>query len=364
VLRVGDGPNAQVAIHRVVRERAPWWPRRTAHAILANHGDFATFTTNFMPGGTGMAAWLAARDIDVWGLDRRWTQAPLDGDLSDFDAMSLDQELDDVGIALAFVRAVRMSPEQITLVGFSRGGELGYFYASREATRPAWQRHVSGIVPLDVYASVSPADEDIRQFWCANAAAEYDYLAQGVTDSPNSFQIDLGGGALNAPDAPNDIFTDPPLTNREAMLLLVGQTYLFFPASPLYHLSAPVVDADGTATALRVSDETVIDTWLASAPPHESMREAADTDQLLCENTELPLSRIHVPVFLIGAAGGYGAHAIYSTTQVSSTDVTTLILRQLSPQDEAEDLGHGDLLYAPAAPQLAWQPLLHWLQEH
>jgi hypothetical protein len=361
-VRVGDTPNAQLVIHRVVRERAPWIARRTPHAILANHGDFAKFTTNFMPGGTGMAAWLAARDIDVWGLDRRWASAPADADISDFDAMSLDQELDDVGVALAFARAMRLSPEQIDLVGFSRGGELGYFYAQREGTQPAWQRHVKGLVPLDVYASVAPDQTDTIAFWCETAAAEYDALAQGFPDAPNQFQIDIGTGDRDDPDATNIYF--PRRTNHEAMLLFVGQTYAFFPASPLYHLSAPVIDADGDATALRVTDDAVIDTWLTSAPVHESMREAADTDQLTCANTTRPLSTIHVPVFLLGMAGGYGALALYSTTQVSSTDVTTLIVHQLGSDDVAEDLGHGDLLYAPDAATFAWQPLLDWLRAH
>lgn len=376
---VGDGPNAVLHIHRVVRERAPWLPRPSTGAIMLMHGDFATFATNFAPvlgdppsSAAGMATWLAERDIDVWGVDRRWTQAPETGaDVSDFAAMGLDQELDDIAVSLAFARGVRRvtdaSADRLTLVGFSRGGELAYFYASREATRPAEQRHLKGLVPLDVYVSLSPADEDLRQFYCEAAPAEYDLLAGGFVDSPNDLQILLGRLALSAPDDPSPSELFPGMTNREAMLAFVGQTFELFPASPHYHLSAPVIDG-GVVTALRSSPEGVVDRWLAGAAPHQSMREAADTDALTCGDAPLPLdvplSRIRLPLFLIGAAGGYGDHAVFSTTQVGSTDVTTLVIRQLPVEREAEDFGHADLLFSPEAPSLAWQPLLAWLRRH
>jgi len=376
ILRVGDGPNARVRVDRVVRERAPWLPRRTTAAVMMLHGDFATFVSNFAPAAgnppsstTGLATWLAERDIDVWGPDRRSTLAPETGaDVSDFDAMSLDQELGDVGTALAFARGVRLvtdaSTDRMTLIGFSRGGELAYFYASRDAARPAALRHVKGLVPLDVYVSLSPADEDLRQTFCGFAAAEYDALAQGFADSTNDFQLAVGRLALSAPDDPSPF--NPARTNRQVMLRFLGQTYVFFPATPLYHLNAPVLD--GLPTGLRLSSEDVVAHWLAQSPMHSSMREAADTDALTCGDAPLPidvpLSRIRVPLLLIAAAGGYGDHAVFSTTQVSSTDVTTLVIRQLPPEREAEDIGHADLLFAPDAVQLAWQPLLAWLRRH
>jgi hypothetical protein len=73
---LGDTPNARIRIHRVVRERAPFWPRPTVAGILFLHGDFATFTTNFALEPTSIASYLAARDIDVWGVDRRANTAP------------------------------------------------------------------------------------------------------------------------------------------------------------------------------------------------------------------------------------------------------------------------------------------------
>jgi pimeloyl-ACP methyl ester carboxylesterase len=376
-LRVGDTANAKLGLHRVVRESAPWQPRATAQAAMLLHGDFATFFTNFAPSlGTpassvsGLAAFLAQKDIDVWGLDRRWTQAPAEGaDLSDFADMGLVQELDDIGRALAFARTTRLvtgsGAERLTLLGFSRGGQLAYAYTASEADRPDWQRHVKGLVPLDVYAEIAPADEALCQFLCANADYEREALAAGAVDSDNSFFIALGSLARTAPAEPSPLF--PPFTNRGALLTIVGQTYQFAPYTPLYHLISSVVEND-VVTGVRESPEDAVSAWLAGAAPHQSLRESAESDALWCGQGPLPinlaLDRIQVPLFYLGAAGGFGDHGLYSTTRVGSTDVTTLVVRRFGPDREAEDFGHGDLLFANDAPALAWQPLASWILAH
>lgn len=370
-LRVGTGPNSRIRIHRVVRELAPWVPRPTTAAIVLMHGDFATFRSNFDASSAGMATWLATRNVDVWGIDRRWTLAPVEADLSDFGAMGLVQELEDIAHALTFVRGVRLvtsgSADRVTLSGFSRGGALAYFYASREAARPAALRHVKGLVPLDVYVSLSPADEEQRAYFCGVAADEAAQLAAGEVDVSNALQIEIGQAALTAPDAPSPYAPYWP-TNRDLLLWFAGQTYEAFTPTPTYHLNGPVLGADGLPTGLRYASETVVATWFASAPPHQSLRESVDTDALTCGDAPLPadvpLARIRVPLFLIAAAGGYGDRAVFSTTQVSSTDVSTLVIRRLPVADELEDFGHADLLYSPDAAALAWQPLLGWLRTH
>ncbi len=366
VLPVGDGPNAKLTIHRVVRERSAWQPRRSEHAFVLNHGDFSTFWTNF----DRLAPWLAARDIDVWGIDRRWTHAPEgDADVSDFATMGLGEELDDIGVALAFVRGVRLvtngSTERVVLGGFSRGGQLAYYYASREAALPQALRHIDGLVPLDVYASISPADEDRRQYFCGLAADEYSWYDAGIIDGPNTFQLDVGRLALSAPTEESPYAFFPGQTNLGMLYTLVGRTSIFFAPNPVYHLNAPVID--GRIVDLRYAEETTLATWLANAAPHQSILEQAETDAMLCNEApplDLPLSRIRVPLLLVAAAGGYGERALYSTTQVSSTDVTTRVIRLLPVEQEAEDFGHADLLYAANAPELAWQPLLSWLNQH
>ena len=49
---------------------------------------------------------------------------------------------------------------------------------------------------------------------------------------------------------------------------------------------------------------------------------------------------------------------------MSSTDVSTLVIRRLPVEREAEDFGHADILFGHDAATLAWQPLLSWLRGH
>lgn len=367
-LPVGATPNARVRVHRVVREQAPWQPRRTAHAVMLLHGDFANFVSNFVPtlgepasSAPGLAPYLVSRDIDTWGVDRRWTLPGVDGDVSDFGAMGVQQELGDIAIALAFARAQRALTDhdagRLVLGGFSHGAELAYAYAAADG------RHISGVAALDIYYDLAPEDAALREAACTNAAAGQEALAQGFTDSDNSFFITVGSLARSAPDEESPVF--PPFTNRQLMLLLAGQTYQLAPYTPVYHLAAPVLDAEGNVTGLRESSEERVSAWFAGATPHQAFRETVELDSLWCGQQPRPeLANIRVPLLYIGAAGGFGDHGLYSTTRVSSTDVTAFVVRRFGPLREAEDFGHGDLLYAADAPTLAWEPLARWLRHH
>lgn len=375
-VKVGDDTNARLRLHRVVRERAPWVPRSTVAGVMMLHGDFATFLTNFAPTlGTpastagGVAPYLAALGIDVWGVDRRWTTVPLDGAVDDFGDMGFAQETEDIGHALALARALRLATGsglgQMTLAGFSRGGQLAYAYAALEATRPAWARHLRSLVPLDVFAVVPPEEEDTRAYFCEGAAFERDLIAEGFIDSDNLFVKDVGALALSAPTEPSPYFGR--FDNIGALRLFAGQTYLFFPATPVYHLNGGDLSG-GLITSLRESSESVVATWFAGAPPHQALQESADGDALWCGEGTLPvpyaLEKIRVPLFYLGAAGGFGDHGLHSTTLVGSREVRTQVVRRFGPEREAEDFGHADLLYAADAAVLAWQPLAAWILEH
>lgn len=373
-LSLGDGPNARLQLHRVVREAAPWVPRPTAGGAMLLHGDFSTFVTSFLPTlgdpespAPGLAPYLAAQGLDVWGVDRRWTLAT--DDVSDLAGMTVSQELDDLRAALALARAARAATGQggdpLALVGFSHGAQLAYTYAAAEGARPPAQRHVDALVPLDFYASFAPEDEALRAAACENAALERDLVAGGAIDSPNDFLIAAGQLARTAPDEPSPLL--PGATNRGAMLTLVGQTYLFAPFAPAYHLAAPILDGEAAA-GLAESPEPAIAAWLAGAAPHQAMIEAADLDALLCGQAPLPVSaplgNIRVPLLYIGAAGGIGSLGLHSTAQVASADVARLVVQRFAPDRRAEDFGHADLLFAADAPALAWQPLAAWLLHH
>jgi hypothetical protein len=371
---IGAEPNAALRLHRVVRERAPGVARRTAQVAVLLHGDFSTFVTNFLPtAGTpaspapGLARYLAEAGFDVWGLDRRWALPGPTDDVSDFAQVGVAQMVDDTLLALTAIRAVRTvegnRAARLPLVGFSHGGQLAYLVASVDAARPAWARQVRAVAALDFYGAIDPAQPDLRQFFCDNAAFTDEVLAAGVTDFPNDFFIDLGALAAAAPSAPSPYL--PDLDNRGALAVVLGQTFLFAPFSPWYHLLAPTVDAQGEVTGYAAVDEAAASAWLAGATAHQAARESGDFDRLLCGEgampIDAPLARIQIPVLYLGAAGGAGELGVYTTTQVSSTDVTAIVARRHPPGEEVQDVGHGDLLFAADAEALAWEPLRAWL---
>jgi hypothetical protein len=321
--------------------------------------------------GHDLAVYLAKRGIDVWGLDRRWTTAPATGaDFSDFADMDFATGVADVRRALLFSRASRAltgsGSGRLVLGGFSSGGHLAYAYAEEESQRPTAQRHVKGLVPIDIYARIAPEDEALRQRACASRDEGRALVAAGLVDSDNSaFFQPLGALAASDPDAPSPLFEG--YTNESALFTMVAQTYFFYGVTPDYHLVAGVL-TDGAPTALRYSSKSVIADWLAYAPPHQAFVEGVDGDALWCGEAPLPiadhLADIQVPLFYLGAAGGFGDYGLYTTTLVGSSDVTTHVVRRLAADRELEDFGHADLLYADDAPALAWKPLAAWLLSH
>jgi hypothetical protein len=377
VLPVGSGPNAGLRIHRVVRETSPWIAKKSHDPTILLHGDFSSFVTNFAPTlgdpaspAGGMAPYLAANGVDVWGVDRRWTLPGLEDDISDLATMGLAQEVGDVQAAIAFARAFRVATgngaDRFSVVGFSHGGQLAYHVAAVDGGRPAPLRQIDAVAPLDWYATYSPEEEAERLATCELAAGEYQAVADGFIDSSNEFFIVVGDLARSAPDdtTPYTGFFGE-ITNREALLITLGQTYVFAPFAPFYHLLSPTLDGD-VATGFAETAEDAATAWLAGSVPHQSMLEAADFDSMLCGDTpaiDAPLANIRVPLYYIGAEGGIGDLGLYTTTQVASTDVTTLVVKRY-PDDRAADFGHGDLLFADDAPSLVFAPLAAWLVTH
>jgi hypothetical protein len=316
-----------------------------------------------------MAVYLASRGLDVWGFDRRWTNAPVDNaDVSDFATMGFVEEIGDIGKALGFARAARLvsgaGGGKLTLAGFSHGGQLAYEYANVESQRPAWQRHVENLVPIDVYARLAPEHEATRQLICDRIAGEQELFEGGYIDSDNLFFRELGQLSRDAPFDPSPYFD---LDNRHALLYLAGVTHAFYPAQPSYHLAGTFI-TDEIPTATRFMSQAALDAWFANAPPHQSWLETIDGDVLWCGEGPLPIpdhfADVEVPLYYLGAAGGYGDFGLYSTTLVGSSDVTTHVVRLLDPALEAEDFGHGDLLFADDAETLAWEPLADWILDH
>ncbi|MGZ3459381.1 MAG: hypothetical protein ACXU86_12865, partial [Archangium sp.] len=184
-LRLQVGPDAAhdvVTLHRVVREKAAGWPVHSPKSVFLVHGDAWDFRGAFMastltravPVDHSIAVYLARRDVDVWGIDLRWTQVPLETqDFSFMKGWNLGTHAQDVGKGLAVARLVRRATGsgdgKMDLLGWSRGAMVSYAYLNAETQLPPEARQVKGFIPVDMMLKFGPEAEQQRQWACVRA---------------------------------------------------------------------------------------------------------------------------------------------------------------------------------------------------
>lgn len=363
-VRVGDGPYDEIGLHRVVRE-IDGKPARTGRAVFLAHGDVWNFRAAFLTGAHPLPLFLAGRGVDVWGIDFRWTRVPATADPSFMQGWGMAQDADDLGVALGIARFARTSngnPGKLFLLGWSRGGQIGYTYLAGESKRPAGLQHVQGFIPVDTYVKTDVPQ--VQSFACQRQQNTDALIGAGVhATSIGALASLLGTLAQGDPSGASII--DPNLTNRQAALLVGEATFALMGGlepAPFYHFTGGVFDGNGAPDGLLYSNEADLFAFLAAASPFQPNRELADADALTCGTKALNLAAINVPVFYIGAGGGFGEYGTYTTTLLGSTDATSLVVTK--NVFRLFDYGHSDLFTAGDAQQLVWEPLLGWANAH
>jgi pimeloyl-ACP methyl ester carboxylesterase len=372
-VRVGSGPYDQIGLHRVVKESAPNVPIRASRAVFLAHGDIWNFRAAFLTGAKPLPVFLAEQGVDVWGIDFRWTSVP--ASVTDFAFMKkwgIEQDARDLGVGIAaarFTRALTGSGYgKVFLLGWSRGGQIGYAYLNGESQVPSPFQQVRGFIPVDIYLKTDV--EQFRTAACQRQQATEALIAAGTYASTNGVLIaTLGNLAVSNPGGPSIL--DPNLTNRQAGLLVGEATFTFFPGvepAPFYHFTGGTFDAQSRPTGLLYSNEADLFTFEQRSSPFQPNRELADADKATCDQMDVAfddhLEDITIPVFYVGAGGGFGELGIYTTTLLGSSDVTSLVIHKTPPAARIADYGHADLFLANDAQTLVWQPILSWIQAH
>lgn len=373
-VRVGPGQNDRIRLHRVVKEKAPYSAMPSDRALLLAHGDrwgfAATFLTSLatdaVPDEQAMPIFLAQNGIDVWGIDFRWALVPSETeDLSFMKDWNLETDADDLGRALWLARGIRAVTgsdfSKLHLAGFSRGGQASYVYLGKESQRPLPLHQVRGFIPLDI-ALVSD-DDDVRQRACERHADLQMQIADGtLVASTSIFQL-LADLARTEPEEPSPFF--PPYTNRQ-LALDIGTFPRSSGVAPFFHSVGGLLTDDLIPLGLRFSIEDHFFAFLAGQAFHQPMRIFLQAEAILCGEIETPLddhlAEINVPVFYVGAGGGFGEFGVYNTTLLASNDVTTLVVSL--DEDRLVDLGHQELFLADDAEVLFWHPILDWIVDH
>ena len=370
---VGPGTHDAIRVHRIVRERAPWLPARASRGVLLAHGDGWGFAPTFLsslaapavPDSQSLAVYLAQHGVDVWGLDFRWSRVPAGtADLSFLADWGLGTSLEDLEAALTAARLVRGATGSghgsLHLLGFSRGGQVGWAALSAEAPLPRALRHVRGFIALE--HTFKTGNEAIRQSNCARHAAILNQMANGALVTDFSFVAEIGDLALSAPDDPSPFFS---IVSNADFAELVGAD-VTGGSIPYFHSTGGLIDPETLATELLYTRPQHWFAFLAGISPVQPLAIDRDGAALVCDQMDSPyddhLGEIDVPILSIGAAGAYGANTFHTATLTASTDITErLVSAGTAP---TEDYGHNDLFLADSAEALVWQPILEWIQAH
>lgn len=378
-VRVGTGPYDEIGVHRVVREIAPNVPARASKAVFLAHGDIWNFRAAFLTGAKPLPVFLAENGVDVWGIDFRWTSVPATvTDLSFMADWGIEQDARDLGFALGVARFTRAMTGsgfgKIHLLGWSRGAQIGYAYLNGETQLPPGLRQVAGFIPVDIYLKTDVAQ--LRDFACQREQATKAAIASGAFAATSGSLISaIGGLAVADPNGPS-FLNGPPFNlsgynNRQAGLLVGQATFGLqdgLEPAPFYHFTGGTFDAEGKPTGLLYSNEADLFAFEIAASPAQPNQELLEADAATCEQNDVAfddhLAEIKVPVFYIGAGGGFGELGIYTTTLLGSTDVSTLVINKVPAAARILDYGHADLFLANDAETLVWQPLLDWVQAH
>ena len=258
------------------------------------------------------------------------------------------------------------------LMGWSRGGQLGYAYLDGESQRPAGLRHVAGFIPVDVYLKTDVAQQ--RQDACARLAAANSLMQSGVYANETGKTVaPLGMLALWAPTDMTPVPSFQPLTNSDVANLVGAATFLLAnpPPVPFYHFTAGAWNEYGMVTDLVFTDTGRHYDFMAKARPYQPWRQLADAEISTCDDPSIAdvsfdnhLASIHNPILYVGAGGGFGADGIYTTTLLGSTDVTTHVVQLYPSEYRIADVGHSDIFQGNNSDTMFWSTIKDWILAH
>jgi hypothetical protein len=396
-LRLQVGPDAHdvIALHRVVKEKAPGVPEKSAESVFMVHGDawdfrgafLASTLTDAVTVDHSIAVYLARQGVDVWGIDLRWTQVPLE--TQDFSFMAdwnLGTHARDVGTGLRVAREVRRATGsgygKMNLLGWSRGAMVSYAWLNAETQLPPGLRSVSGFIPVDMVMHFGPEAEQQRQWACTRAHLAEQQRQAGRLEGNLSgagaglLIMQVGQAASYWPDVVAQPPL-PPLSYRQLGFAVGAATFSFLtdaahdiqPMVPFYHFTAGEFGPEGLPTGLKYVKPEQFFSLLSAAHPYQDFAEVVEGEQLLCGEVDLPyddhLSEVKVPVLYVGAGGGYGRYGEYTVTNLlGSKDVTLHRVQRLAEPARALDYGHADLFLASDAEQSVWAPIYRWMKKH
>ncbi len=376
-VRVGPGKHDVIGLHRVVEESHGRRQAEPEQAVMFFAGSPTYFEGLYLtplisevpPRDRAIAIYLAKHGIDVWGMDYRWAMVP--ENTTDFRFMKdwgVSRDVEDGQIALTIARWIRGGGERpsgpLFVAGLSYGGEISYAVAANDTQRPRKLRNVGGIIPLDYGLLFEGTDYQAEQ--CAYLNDVRQMRKSGTYNWDNRYMWDIGALAISDPTGTSPF--DAGFDNHHFALGVGG-----WPEDAVipWHFVGSYLDENGNPTGLRFTNERLFfDLLVANEPPYSPTMLDLEDATVACNPTHRAgtfadhVEDITVPIFYVGAAGGFGHWGEYMTTVTASQDVTILIVQRLHDDMRDQDYGHADLLTAASAESLVWQPILNWIRAY
>lgn len=298
------------------------------------------------PDDHSIAVCLARENIDVWGIDQPATLIP--ADVEDFSFMadwSTQTDVDALRTGLAVARISRL----LSGSGFGRMNLLGYS---------------TGLMTGFAAVDLETQSEEGNATECANVEFVEDLFEQGIYQAEYGILLQtMGMLAQNDPDGDFPII--PGLDNRTAALMAGAVTAAVFGfPGDLHFFGGEFDDQTGLPTDLVYTPTGQYFEWLQGFDDDNSNGHEYDIARIHCPDIETPrddhLDEITVPVFFVGAEGGWGSLMDHTASLLTGSDDVTLLNVSLNPL-QVQDIGHVDIFTAECAPQEFWQPMLEWI---
>ena len=369
-LRVGPGQYDVIGLNRIVKEKRPFQPIKTAKSLFFQHGSSKTFVGMMLPGVTspttpdnfGMGYFLARNDVDVWGIDQAWAIVPATETNTDFMIdWGLARQMNDLHTAVGVARLTRIMTgcgnAKMILAGYSNGVPTTISLVNEETQLPTYLRNIGGYIPIDNAIKVDAGAmkdalvkyaTDYSEFVAAGNGGEMVYfamMADAVRNNPDGYDLLAG------------------VTNLDYVLNVVAGPTLF-PGHPFHYWAATWTD--GKPTGLRFTDWELWLDFLASGTAWEPYIWTAEWCGYVAGTFDTPyddhLGEIRVPILNLTPAGGYADATFYGLSLLGSRDKETIMPSMGGPVEQ--EFAHIDLFTAPEAELLVWRPLLRWIRSH
>jgi pimeloyl-ACP methyl ester carboxylesterase len=385
LMQMGKNELDRIAVHRVIQEYAPWFPVRNAKGIMMVPGNPSNFQMAFLPSTASgslpadqsIAEYLAKNNLDVWGIDMRYSLVP--NDAVDFTIMKdwgLSVELNDIDFAIAFARVFRgmtgNGVDKMVLVGFSFGAFECYAMANAETQKPWFMRNISAILPIEIAYKFDPQYQDLKDAAYARYQDKTNQIESGVyANFDGAAIVQACGLSQMMPDEPSPII--PGFSNKQAFLFMVTCTYATVqpplqPDVPFYHLLSGVFDENSMPVGLKYTGIDTVYEIASIMPYYDSLAKMRDYEAVLSDRVDVPyddhLGDIKIPIFYIGCAGGYGKYGLYTLNLLGSSDKKSLIIQDYPDEYAALDYAHAEFMWSARAKNLIWAPMLDWIKTH